>query len=376
MTTKSIMITGGAGFVGSHLTDLLIKLGHEVFVVDYLDPQVHVSNKKPAYLNKNATFIKSDFSSKKVLKLISEKINVVFHLASTVGIGQSMYQIYDYIKNNTSKTSKLIDAIINNENKIEKFVVASSMSVYGEGEYFCTNCGKKYPKSRNLDQLKKRNWELVCDTCNEPLKPVGTTESKTLNPESIYALSKRHQEEITMMIGKTYGLNTTALRFFNIYGTRQSLSNPYTGVCAIFLTSLLSNENPIIFEDGFQSRDFINVKDVCNVLNLSITNKNASNQIINVGTGIQTSVIKIYEILSLILNKKINPIIKKQFRKGDVRHCYSNITKLKKLLEYNPAVDLKTGITDLIKWTINNDCSLKNKSNKMIAELQKNKLLI
>ena len=254
---EKVLVTGGAGFIGSHTVDLLIEKGYDVTILDNLEYQVH-EGKIPEYLNKEAIFIKGDLKDKELIKKIVKDTDAIIHLASAVGVGQSMYQIEKYISYNTYGTALLLDILINEENNVKKIIVASSMSIYGEGKYYCEKCKEnKYPEIRSIEQLEKKVWDPLCPKCKNPLKPLPTDEDKPLMPTSIYAMSKRHQEEICLLIGKTYGLPVVALRYFNVYGSRQALSNPYTGVCAIFSSRILNNKPPYIFEKMENKREIL-----------------------------------------------------------------------------------------------------------------------
>ncbi|MFC1809783.1 SDR family NAD(P)-dependent oxidoreductase, partial [Candidatus Omnitrophota bacterium] len=259
-----VLVTGGAGFIGSHLVDALIQKGHEVTVFDNLEPQVHgVSGKVPDYLNASAHFIQGDVCDIEALDAAVAGHEIIFHQAAMVGVGQSMYQITRYMDVNTCGTANLLDLVVNKyKDQIKKIIVASSMSIYGEGLYTCKECGDVVPGLRSDIQMSKNQWEQVCPLCGKEVKPTMTPESKPLHATSIYALSKKDQEEMTLMIGESYGIPTVALRYFNVYGPRQSLSNPYTGVCAIFSSRLKNDNPPIIYEDGKQSRDFVSVYDI------------------------------------------------------------------------------------------------------------------
>ena len=245
-----ILVTGGAGFIGSHTVDLLIKHGYQVTIIDNLEPQVH-GKQKPDYINKDADFIQHDIQDRNFLSEVISEVDAIIHLAALVGVGQSMYQIERYINTNTKATATLLDILAKQEHNIRKLVVASSMSVYGEGKYYCQKCAAEaYPNLRPEEQLRKQHWDQKCPNCRSTLNPLPTDENKPLMPTSIYAQSKRHQEEMCLLTGKTYDIPTVALRYFNVYGSRQSLSNPYTGACAIFTSRILNNKPPYIFEDG------------------------------------------------------------------------------------------------------------------------------
>ena len=230
--TGRILVTGGAGFIGSHLVDELVRRGNEVTVVDNLEPQVH--KRRPDYLNPKATYHFKDIREDGVFSDLLRNADVVFHLAAMVGVGQSMYQITRYVDANVGGTAKLLQALVDVDHDVRKLVVASSMSLYGEGAYECASCGRVYPPLRSEEQLARKDWEVHCPNCDAVVSPVPTDETKPLLANSVYAVTKRDQDELCLATGRAYGIPTVALRFFNAYGPRQSLDNPYTGVCAIF----------------------------------------------------------------------------------------------------------------------------------------------
>jgi dTDP-L-rhamnose 4-epimerase len=374
---EKILVTGGCGFIGSHLVDELIKEDYYIRVLDNLDPQVHgKSQNQPDYLNPKAEYIFGDIRDPEVVKNSIMDIDIVFNLAAAVGVAQSMYQIKRYIDVNSHGTSNLLDQIIHTENSVKKIILASSMTIYGEGAYYCENEDKKvYPKLRSIDNLKKHQWEIKCPDCKHSLRPISTPESKPLYSNSVYAQSKRHQEEITLLIGKTYGIPSVALRFFNVYGPRQALSNPYTGVCAIFSSRILNGNNPIIFEDGKQTRDFIHIFDVINALKLSMEKQKANYNYYNVGTGYPISILEIAKILIDRMNKNLKPEIKNQFRKGDTRHCYADISKIKKDMDFQPKFNFKEGISTLINW-VSKQSRVEDALDESLNELNKKGLIL
>jgi len=350
--TKTVLITGGAGFIGSHLVDKLIdQKGYEVTIIDTLEEQVHGKiDHPPDYLNKNAEFHRGSVTDYKKLEDLVGESDVVFHLAAMVGVGQSMYNIKEYVDNNILGLANLLDILVNSKHDVKKVVIASSNTVYGEAKSHCEKCGVVFPKLRSLEQLDSKDWESTCPKCGSKVKPLLTDEDSPLNPSSIYAFSKQAQERLGLMIGNTYGINTTVLRFFLTYGTRQALSNPYTGVCAIFSTRVLNGKSPIIFEDGNQSRDFVNVNDVCQALILAMEKNAANGEIFNVGTGIPITIREVAEILTRKINPDLKPVLNYQYRIGDIRHCIADISKIKNKLGYRPLITFKKGIDDLIDW--------------------------
>ncbi len=345
---KRILVTGGAGFIGSHLVDALIKEGHKVRIIDNLEPQVH--DKVPDYLNKDAEFIKADVRSKRAIKKALKNIDVIFHFAAMVGVAQSMYQIEKYTEVNTFATGKLLDVIASGKYDIEKMVVASSNTIYGEGSYRCDSCGVVYPEPRSEKQLLARDWEMECPDCGKKVKPIPTAESRPLSPTSIYAIGKRDVEEMCLTIGKAYKIPTVALRFFCTYGTRQSMSNPYTGVAAIFLSLIKNNKPPVLYEDGRQLRDFTSVHDIVQANLLAMNKKEADYETFNVAAGRSVSVSRIAEVLIKLCNKNIKPVVVGKYRAGDIRHCYADITKIKQKLGFAPRVQLEGGMRELVDW--------------------------
>ncbi len=374
--SKNIIIIGGAGFIGSHLVDKLLLKGHNITVYDNLEDQVHGNlNEPPEYLSKNVNFIKNDIRNKDELIDALKDIEVIYHLAAMVGVGQSMYAIDKYVDVNTTGTARLLDLLINKPNNVKKLIVSSSMSTYGEGAYNCGDCGKIEPKLRNLAQLKENNWEINCPKCGKKAKPIPTDEEKPQDCTSIYALTKKSQEKMCMLIGETYGIDTTALRFFNVYGSRQALSNPYTGVCAIFSSRILNGNPPLIYEDGNQTRDLVNISDICQSLILSLENKKAINEVFNVGTGNPVSIKQIADVLTKNINPKIIPQITNQFRPGDIRHCFADITKISSKLGYTPEISLEEGMKELIRWVKLQYGKVNDKSEFANKELKEKGLL-
>jgi len=346
-----ILVTGGAGFIGSHLVDGLIEGGHEVRVFDNLDPQVHGESKRiPDYLTKKIEFIPGDMRDYEALKRALKDVEVVFHLAAIVGVGQSMYQIQRYTEVNTLGTAILLNILANEKHRVRKMIIASSMSVYGEGAYLCPECGPVHPKLRTREQLKERDWEMRCPRCGKIVQPLPTDEEKLLSPASIYAISKRDQEEMSLNIGRAYSIPTVVLRYFNTYGPRQALSNPYTGAAAIFSSRILNNHPPLIFEDGQQKRDFIHVRDVVQASLLAMKKDEANYEIFNVATGRPLTILDLANILIKRLGSHLRPQVVNRYREGDIRHCYADISKIERRLGFVPQVKFKEGIEDLISW--------------------------
>jgi len=347
-----ILVTGGAGFIGSFLVDALLERGHAVRVYDALVPQVHGPEQAvPTYLNPAAELVRGDVRDRAALAEALRGMDVIYHLAAAVGVGQSMYQIQYYTEANTLGGAVLLDLLANTKHGARKVIVASSMSIYGEGKYECPDCGAVYPRLRTEVQLKAREWEMKCPHCGRDVQPAPTDEEKPLYPTSIYAVTKRDHEEMFLCTGLAYGIPAVALRFFNTYGPRQALSNPYTGVMAIFSGRLLNRQPPVIYEDGQQSRDFIHVHDIVQGLLLAMDRPEADNQVFNLGTGRPTSVGQVAEMLSQRLTGgEVGPELRQQYRAGDIRHCYADLTKARRLLGFEPQISLEDGLEDLLTW--------------------------
>lgn len=350
MGKANVLVTGGAGFIGCHLVERLLANGYSVRVLDALVPQVHGKQTAPQYLDQRAEFIRADVCDRAAVDAALDGVEIVFHEAAEVGVGQSMYEIERYVHANDLGTSVLLEAIVARRKQIRKLVVASSMSIYGEGAYHCSSCGNVSPQLRPTSQLLDRRWEVECPKCGTPVKPVGTSESKPLFPTSIYAVTKQDQEQFCLIVGRSYGIPTVALRYFNVYGPRQALSNPYTGVCAIFSARLLNGHPPLIFEDGEQTRDFVHVSDIAKANLLVLETDRADYQSINIGTGRPTSVKHVARLLANGLGRNIEPQIVAKYREGDIRHCVADISQARSLLDYEPEVTLEEGIPELLSW--------------------------
>lgn len=351
--SKKVLVTGGAGFIGSHLVDKLVEEGHDVRVLDSLDKQVHISGKLPNYFNNQVEFVKGDVRNKDDFREALKDIDVVFHEAGAVGVGQSMYELNYYVSTNNIGTSNLLELLVNEEHSVKKVVVAASMSSYGEGLYK-TQDGDLVDnvQLRSEKQMSEGKWEPL-DEQGRPLIAIPTPETKYQNCNSIYALTKKDQEEMVLMIGKTYGIPSIALRYFNVAGPRQSLSNPYTGVTAIFMSRIKNNNAPIVYEDGLQTRDFISVHDIVQANILAMQSKNGNYESYNVGTGKPITIKKVAETIARLYGSDIMPKVQNKFRKGDVRHCFADISKIKSKLGFEPKHSFEETIKEIIEWSKN-----------------------
>jgi dTDP-L-rhamnose 4-epimerase len=365
--SKRILITGGAGFVGSHLADGLLRAGHSVRVLDNLTPQVHADG-IPGYLSPDVELITGDVRNPGDIKKALEAVDVIYHFAAAVGVGQSMYEINRYMSINTQGTAELLQAMLDARMIPDKLIVASSMSIYGEGSYVCADCGAAAaPPVRPTSQLRSGQWDLACAVCGGVLRPVATREDKASELNSIYALSKRDQEEMCLIYGRTYDIPVTALRFFNIYGTRQALSNPYTGVAAIFASRLINGQAPLVFEDGEQMRDFVNVKDIVRACMLAMERPESDGQVLNIGSGTPISIRSVAEILASSLDVSIEPVITRKYRAGDIRHCYADISRARAVLGYEPRVTHQDGFQELAAWLASQEAE--DKAETMLQQL-------
>ena len=346
---QRILITGGAGFVGTHLAEAALHSGSEVRILDCFSTQVHgTTTELDAAIRDDVELIRGDVRSADDVRRALSDVDVVYHLAASVGVGQSMYEIHSYVDNNNTGTANLLQQMM--KAQVEKLIVASSMSLYGEGAYLDADGRTRVDIGRDLDAVKARRWDPV-DEAGRALRPIPTDERKTPDLSSIYALSKFDQERMCLLFGKAYQIPTVALRFFNIFGRGQALSNPYTGVLAIFASRLLNNAAPILFEDGNQLRDFVHVSDVVRACLLAAENPSAVGQAFNVASGSQRTVREVARAISKAMGKEhIAPLITGEYRVGDVRHCVADVTRAREVMGFAAKVGFEDGIADLVEW--------------------------
>jgi dTDP-L-rhamnose 4-epimerase len=343
-----ILITGGAGFIGSHLADELLQTGHAVKVFDVLCSQVHGAEKQsPEYLNPDVELVLGDVRDRAAVDRALQGVDAVYHFAAAVGVGQSMYEVEHYASINDIGTAVLLEALI--KRPVERLIVASSMSIYGEGLYRSRHGAIHCAVERTPAQLRSGRWDPVDDE-GAVLEPMPTPESKMPALSSVYALSKYVQERMCLMIGRAYNIPTVALRFFNVYGPRQALSNPYTGVLAIFASRLLNGKAPLIFEDGEQQRDFVNVRDVVQACRLCLDAAAAPDKVFNIGSGQAFTVCELAERMADALGRNFDPRITGKYRVGDIRHCFADIALARSEIGYTPRVTLEDGVLELADW--------------------------
>jgi dTDP-L-rhamnose 4-epimerase len=349
------LVTGGAGFIGSHLVAALLERGDEVVVLDSIEDQVH-GGVEPR-LAGDVRFHEGDVGDPAVVDASLEGVDRVVHLAAAVGVGQSMYEIARYTRANTMATATFLERLVARRPLVERLVVASSMSIYGEGEYECPDHGRLAPGPRAEEQLLARQWECACPRCGQTLVPLGTSETKPLIPTSIYAINKRDHEEMGLVVGAAYGIPAVALRFFNVYGPGQALSNPYTGVAAIFASRLLNGRRPPVFEDGEQSRDLIHVSDIVRGILAALESERAGGRALNLGTGRRSTVNDVARALAEGLDVDIEPERRGQYRAGDIRHCFADTGLARELLGFEALVSLEAGMRQLVEWLADQDAS-------------------
>jgi dTDP-L-rhamnose 4-epimerase len=376
MSIRTILVTGGAGYIGSHLVDALVGRQYRVVVLDNLEPQVHRSGTWPSYANPKAQYVRGDVRDRSVFEPLVLDADAVVHFGAAVSVGQSMYQIDRYVDVNTRGTALLLDILVNTKHHVKKVVVASSIGVYGEGAYRCATHGVVAPTIRPESQLAARDWEQRCPVCHETVASIPTPEDKALYRDNIYSMTKYHQEEMVLLIGKTYGIPAVAPRFFNVYGPRQSLSNPYAGVAAIWLSRLLNAKQPVVFEDGGQLRDFVSIHDVVDCLVLMIEQSGADFLPVNVGSGETVTILQIASLLKRLLGSTIEPQVTQTGRRFDIRHNTADISRATATLGFQPRVALEQGFSELIEWARTTPDVAEDFFDRALDELNEKGLLV
>ncbi|GAC1393628.1 MAG: SDR family NAD(P)-dependent oxidoreductase [Polyangiales bacterium] len=347
---EAVLVTGGAGFIGSHLVDALLRRGDRVRVLDDLLPQAHPTG-APRHLSKGAELLVGDLRDPTACARALEGIDVVHHLGGMVGNGQSMIEVRRYMDVNGTGTATLLEEIGRRRDRVRRLVVASSMVVYGDGAYVCAEHGRLREALRPKERLESRRWEPICPTCCREVTAAATREDDPLRPTSTYGVSKLAQEELSLALGRAYAVPTIALRYLNVYGSRQALSNPYTGVAAIMTSRLRNGRPPTVFEDGGQLRDFVHVLDIVRA-NLAAADAGAEafGLPINVATGRSVRILDVARMLAAALGVPLDPLLTGEFREGDIRHCFADTTRARKVLGFETAVRFEDGIGELVAW--------------------------
>ena len=370
---KKVLITGGAGFIGTSLALKLIDKGYVVTILDNLSPQIHGDdgNKSDLFLKikDKVTFIKGDVRNKEDWRKALKGQQIIVHLAAETGTGQSMYEIDKYVDVNIKGTSIMLDMLTNKEHCVEKVVVASSRAIYGEGKYKCHEHNLVYPNCRKDEDMIKGDFEVKCPICNSNVELLATSEDSNIHPTSIYGITKQVEEEMCMVVGKSIGIPVVAYRFQNVYGPGQSLKNPYTGILSIFSTIIKNNNSINIFEDGKESRDFVYIEDVVDATILGIENSQANFNSFNVGTGVATDVMTVAKLLREKYHSNVEISVSGNYRLGDIRHNFADITNIKTKVGFTPKYTFEQGISEFVKW-VNKQEVVEDKYIKSIKELK------
>jgi len=374
MKNKNILITGGAGFIGSNLALKLIDKGYKVIVLDNLSEQIHGEN--PAKdsdlynsIKGKVNFILGDILNKELLQKAISSVDVIVHLAAETGTGQSMYEVQRYVDVNIGGTALLLDLLVNNENTVKKVVVASSRSIYGEGKYHSKKYGMVYPLHRSSEDMTNGDFEVKYKD-DAKLELLATDEDSKIHPSSVYGITKQNQEQMVMTVCSSIGIDPVAFRYQNVYGPGQSLKNPYTGILSIFSTQIRNGNKINIFEDGSESRDFVYIDDVVNATILGIEKEEANGEVFNVGTGEATDVISVANKLSQNYNIEVPIEISGKFRLGDIRHNYADLSKINQTLGFSPKVSFDEGIKKFTDWVLTQDL-VEDKYQSSIDEMKK-----
>jgi len=348
--SDTVLVTGGAGFVGSHLVDALLAAGERVRVLDNLDPLAHPTGVLPAHLPDDADVVIGDLRDRATVDRALLGVDRVFHLGGVVGNGESMVHVRKAVDVNSGGTANLLEAVLERRDHVRRLVAASSMVVYGDGAYRCAEHGDAAPPVRPTERLRRREWEPVCGICGRDLESLPTSEDAPLRPASVYGITKRDQEELVLVLGRAYGLETVALRYLNIYGPRQALGNPYTGVAAIFCARVLAGRRPLVFEDGRQMRDLVHVSDVVRATIAAMQAPEAPGQALNVATGRGVEIGELAAQIGRALGSDLEPDVTGEFRAGDIRHCFADTARAAQKLGFEAAVALEDGLPELARW--------------------------
>ncbi len=348
---KNVLISGGAGFIGSHIAEKLVDKGYVVRILDNMCEQIHGKDGEvPLFIRDKVEFIKGDVTNCEDWKKAIDGMDAVIHLAAQTGTGQSMYEIDKYCDVNIGGTAKLFDILTNTKHSIKKVIVAASRAIYGEGMYRCEEHGIVYPNERNEDDLKSGDYSVKCLVCGNNVEVVATSEDTKIHPSSVYGITKQVQEELALVCGKAIGVPVVTYRYQNVYGPGQSLNNPYTGILSIFSNRIRMGKDINIFEDGQESRDFVYIDDVVDATIAGLENDSANYETFNVGTGIMTPVNEVVDELIKCYGKEVPVEVTGMFRVGDIRHNYADVSKIKELLGFEAKVSFSEGIREFTAW--------------------------
>ena len=368
---KNILITGGAGFIGSRLCEKLYDKGYNITILDNLSEQIHGTEESSLFkkIKGKCTFIKGDVRNKEDWKIAIKGQEIIVHLAAETGTGQSMYEVEKYNAVNIMGTAYLLEILANSPHSVKKMIIASSRAIYGEGKYNCEIHGTQYPLQRKEKDMEKREFTPKCNVCDLELNLLATDEKSKIHPSSIYGINKQQQEQMVMLMGESVGIPSVAFRYQNVYGPGQSLSNPYTGILSIFSTRILNGNNLDIYEDGLESRDFVFIDDVVDATILGIEKEQANGEVFNVGSGVATTVIEVAESLKKFFDSNISISISGKYRLGDIRHNYADLNKAKILLGFSPKYSFQKGISEFVSWVKTQEV-MEDKYEKSIQELK------
>lgn len=369
---KNILITGGAGFIGSNLSLKLVGLGYKITILDNLSEQIHGSNPENSSLYQSVLgkviFIKGDITNRQDIEKAIESQDAIIHLAAETGTGQSMYSLEKYNRVNVSGTALLLDVLVNQKNSVKKVILASSRAVYGEGKYINSVSEISYPESRSVSLMRDGNFDMI-DQEGQILQSIATDENSKLHPTSFYGLTKLQQEQMVQLVCKSIGIDFVILRYQNVFGAGQSLLNPYTGILSIFSTQILNGNTLNIFEDGLMTRDFISIEDTVDATIKSLELDAANNQIINIGTGVSLNVLSIAQLLINAYGSNVSLNVSGDFRLGDIRHNFADLEKAKRLLNFQPRVSFEKGIQDFTNW-VRQQPLICNRLNESLQEMK------
>lgn len=351
----NVLIIGGAGFIGSNIALKLIKKGYGVTVLDSLSEQIHGANPEktsPLYqiIKDKVDFIKGDVNNRADLEKALIDIDYVIHLAAETGTGQSMYEIKKYVDTNIGGTALLLDIFTNSEHHVKRVVVAESRAIYGEGKYHCSKCGDVYPLERKDEDMAKGDFECKCPKCGSEVELVATTEDSAIHPSSVYGISKQVQGQLVHLVCKSIGVESVSFRYQNVYGPGQSLTNPYTGILSIFSTRIKNGNGLNIFEDGKETRDFVYIEDVVDATILGMEVPEANGHVFNIGTGVATDVLTVANTLCEKYGIQVPIAVSGNYRLGDIRHNYADITLARQILGFEPKWNFSDGIEQFTKW--------------------------